>query len=93
MSPLYKQKPGIAARQVAGTTLLVHHDNSDKALYTLNSTGLTLWELLAQPQNNEQLAQHLVARHPEIPPEKALADTTAFIECMAALKLIQLTIT
>ena len=44
----YRRKPEITLRSVAGAHLLLPQDGSDLSVYTLNGTGLQLWELISQ---------------------------------------------
>jgi len=47
----YAPHPNVVARELDGSTVLVHLDTS--RIFTLNATGSRIWELLAGPAQNE----------------------------------------
>jgi hypothetical protein len=87
MKTLYQRKAGVAARAVAGSCLLIPAEASARSVFTLNATGHRLWELLAEPQSAEMLAQAL-AKHYRIGVDQAHGDVTAFLADMQAKGLI-----
>lgn len=87
METLYQRRAGVAARTVAGSCLLIPAEASARSVFTLNATGHRLWELLAEPQSAEMLAQAL-AGHYRIAVERARGDVAAFLAEMQAKGLI-----
>ncbi|MGH9225448.1 MAG: PqqD family protein [Acidimicrobiales bacterium] len=49
----YAPHPNVVARDLDGSTVLVHLDTS--RIFTLNPTGSRVWELLAGPAMNQDL--------------------------------------
>lgn len=87
MEPLYQRKGGVAARTVAGSCLLIPAEASARSVFTLNATGHRLWELLAEPQSAEMLAQALAKRY-RITIDRARNDVAAFLAEMQAKGLV-----
>ena len=87
MEPLYQRKGGVAARTVAGSCLLIPAEASARSVFTLNATGHRLWELLAEPQSAEMLAQALAERY-RITIDRARNDVAAFLAEMQAKGLV-----
>lgn len=81
----YQRRSGIIARQVAGSTVLValgtRTDNMRTRaaeLYTLNKTGMIIWDLLGTPQTEAALASRLAETF-RIGGDQARADVQAFL--------------
>jgi hypothetical protein len=87
METLYQRRAGVAARTVAGSCLLIPGEASARSVFTLNATGHRLWELLAEPQSAEMLAQALAGRY-RITIERARGDVAAFLAEMQAKGLV-----
>ncbi len=83
----YQRRAGVAARAVAGSCLLIPAGASARSVFTLNSTGRHLWELLAEPQSADMLAQALAGRY-RIGIIQARNDVAAFLSEMQARGLI-----
>lgn len=49
----YAPHPNVVARDLDGSTVLVHLDTS--RIFTLNRTGSRIWELLAGPAMNQDV--------------------------------------
>jgi hypothetical protein len=83
-----KRKTEVVARSVAGAHLLIPLHGTTKSVYTLNTTGCRLWEMIAEPRVINELASALVDQY-HIPHETALRDVEAFLEDMRRMKLIE----
>jgi hypothetical protein len=56
----------------------------------LNATGAALWEALESPHTPSELAELLVQRFPDLPPDRARADVAAFLDRLLSESVLQL---
>ena len=83
----YIRNKDIIARTVAGETLLVPINECTKKVFTLNNVGNRLWEEIALPRSENELAEALIERY-EIERETATHDVQAFLKDMVRLRLV-----
>ncbi len=83
----YARKEDVLTRIVAGAALLVPVHGCTRSVYTLNDTGRRLWDCIATPQSEADLAAMLV-EHYRIPIEAARNDVGSFLDDMVRLSLI-----
>jgi len=83
----YRRKPDITLRSVAGAHLLLPSDGTDLSVYTLNSTGLQLWELIEQPRNFTDLVSTLKNRYSDQSVASIRRDVRQFLDDMVKRKL------
>jgi hypothetical protein len=86
----YQRQAGVAARDVAGSCLLIPAGASARSVFTLNPTANHLWELLAEPQSADMLAQSLAESY-RIGIDRARRDVAIFLSEMQARGLIKAT--
>jgi uncharacterized lipoprotein YajG len=87
----YKQSPSIVTRNIAGETLLVPvtGDMADmRVLYTLNETGLTVWNAVKDCATEEEIAE-AVLRDFNVDESTARADIGELLQELLKRKLIQ----
>jgi hypothetical protein len=84
----YLRKQDVVARAVAGTNLLVPVHGCTSTVYTLNHAGNRLWDLIALPRREDELAAALVEQY-RIPSETAGRDVRAFLDDMLRMGLAQ----
>ena len=84
----YRRKEDVVARSVAGANLLVPVHGCTRSVYTLNGTGCRLWDLIALPRTEDELAGALVEQY-RIPGEIALHDVRAFLDDMLRMGLAE----
>jgi len=82
----YCRKQDVIARSVAGANLLVPIHDCTRSIYTLNSTGCRLWDLIGSPRTEDELADILVTQY-HIPHETAQSDVHAFLDDMVQMGL------
>lgn len=82
----YERMKDVVARGVAGTHLLVPVHGCTRSVYTLNATGCRLWDLIALPRTENELAGTLAGEY-HIPPETARHDVQAFLKEMVRMNL------
>jgi hypothetical protein len=73
----YQRHPGVRVTALESEGVALHLDTH--RYFTLNATGLTLLEALAEPRTIDELAAALVTRYDVDEPEAA-ATVRAFIE-------------
>ena len=87
MSTRYVRTKSVVMRRVAGETVLVPvrrgsvdqgPDGLRTVFYLLNDTGELLWDELASPQLEEDLARRLITEY-EISMQQAQADVAVFL--------------
>jgi len=61
--------------------MLYNPDKDDTVL--LNPSGRMIWSFLAAPRTLDEIARHLATAYPDVTPEQARKDATAFIESVA----------
>ena len=71
---------------VAGETILL--DPVGDRYLRLNATGAALWELLANPRSEDELARALADRH-ALDSTVAERDASAFLDALRARELVQ----
>jgi hypothetical protein len=86
MAKKFCRKKDIVARSVAGAHLLVPVHECTRSVYTLNATGCRLWDLIALPRTEDELAGTL-AKEYRIPHETARQDVQAFLNEMVRMNL------
>ncbi len=86
MTKTFCRKKDVVARSVAGAHLLVPVHACTRSVYTLNATGCRLWELMALPRTEYELAGTL-AKEYRIPRETARQDVQVFMNEMVRMNL------
>ncbi len=82
----YLRKEDVVARSAAGEHLLVPIHCCSRSLYTLNDSGLLLWDLIDKPRTEDDLAGALAAKF-DLPRVTALRDVRVFLADMVRLGL------
>ena len=82
----YERMKDVVARSVAGAHLLVPVHGCTRCVYTLNATGCRLWDLIALPRTEDELAGALIGAY-RIPRETALHDVRTFLKEMVRMNL------
>jgi len=82
----YLRKEDVVARSVAGANLLVPVHGCTRSVYTLNAAGCRLWDLIALPRTEDELAGDLVEAY-HIPREAARHDVRGFLDDMVRMNL------
>ena len=85
-----KRNESFLLRQVAGKQVVVPLGKAAvefPGMLTLNSTGVYLWELLAQEQTEDSLAKAFCQRY-DVDEATAREDITAFLEKLRSVKAI-----
>jgi len=82
----YRRKEDVVARSVAGANLLVPVHGCTSSIYTLNVAGCRLWDLIASPRTEDELAGALAEQY-RIPRETARHDVRAFLDDMVRMGL------
>lgn len=81
MTGRYRRHPNVRVTALEHEGVALHLDSH--RYFTVNATGLTLLEVLAEPHTLDQLGAALVARYDVTAPE-AVATARAFVEqCLA----------
>ena len=73
----YQRHPNVRLTSLEGEGVVLHLD--DRRYFTVNATGLTLLESLAEPRTMEELAATLVREY-EVAPTQASVTTQAFLK-------------
>ncbi len=84
MGARYKRDDKVAWTLVDGEVIIIAPDNS---MHQLNGTATFLWTQAEGGRTTEEIADLLTAEF-DVTREEALADAAAFVERMAALKLL-----
>jgi hypothetical protein len=82
----YLRMKNVVARSVAGAHLLVPVHACTRSVYTLNATGCRLWDLIALPRTEDELAGVLAGEY-RIPRETARHDVQVFLNEMVRMNL------
>jgi hypothetical protein len=83
----YVQHENIAARSVAGENLLIPIRGCTDRVFTLNGTGRGLWEMLATPCGEAELAAAIVTRF-SVSSQTAREDVQRFLGTMVQKGLV-----
>jgi hypothetical protein len=83
----YFRKQDVVLRAVAGENLLIPVHSCTESVYTLNSTGVCLWNSIEAPRTEDELAATLVERY-RISTATAQADVRAFLDDMTQMGLV-----
>lgn len=83
----YVRREEIVTRCVAGVNLLVPVHGCTHCVYTLNSTGNRLWDLIASPRSKNELADSLAELY-SVSREVAQHDVDAFLADMVRMDLV-----
>jgi hypothetical protein len=81
-----RRVPWAVTETVAGETILL--DPVGDRYLRLNSSGASLWDLLAEPRTPDELAGALEQRH-GLDPATAERDADAFLRSLRARALVQ----
>lgn len=84
----YRRKENVVARSVAGAHLLVPVHGCTRSVFTLNAVGCRLWEWIAEPRTEDDLAIALAEQY-GISSETARHDVQAFLGDMVRLELAE----
>jgi hypothetical protein len=84
----YVQHEHVVARSVAGENLLIPVRRCTNRVYTVNGVGRGLWELLAAPRAETELAEALADRF-NIPLQTASTDVAKFLAKMTRMGLVK----
>lgn len=84
----FQRKTDVVARSVAGAHLLIPVRGSARSIFTLNETGYSLWELIAEPKSAHELSVALADRY-RIALEQSERDVKAFLSEMEHKDLIE----
>ncbi|MCA9266537.1 MAG: PqqD family protein, partial [Planctomycetales bacterium] len=76
MATCFQRRPDLAARDVAGETLLL--DNVGELVHQLNATASFIWSCLDGRTSGHQIVQRLT-EHYDVDPEIAARDVCAVI--------------
>ncbi len=80
MTVRYQRHPGVRVTSLDNEGVALHLDTH--RYFTLNATGLTLLEVLAEPRTIEELAAALVARYDVEEPEAAATARAFIAQCV-----------
>lgn len=83
----YCRKQDVVLRSVAGENLLIPVHACTNSVYTLNNTGVCLWQLIEAPRTEDDLAAALVERY-RISAATARTDVQGFLDDMARMGLV-----
>jgi hypothetical protein len=83
----YLRKKDVVARSVAGENILVPIHGCTRNVYTLNSTGSRLWDLLDTACTEDELTVALSERY-RLPKEAVSADVRSFLADMKSMELV-----
>ncbi len=86
-----KRSPDCVLREVGGQAVLVPLGPKVRdmnALITLNATGRRVWELLADDQSAEELAERIAGEF-DAEPGRVRADVRAFLERLRGSGLLE----
>lgn len=81
-----RQNPDIEAAELKGELLLLN--NAASKFYVMNSTASFIWEKLASPTSEDELASAVCSRFPEASPEQARQDVSETLKNMREYGLI-----
>jgi hypothetical protein len=83
---MIQRKADVIWKEVDGKA--VGLDLGSSRYFSLNPTGVTLWELLESPTDESSLAEALVREH-KINDEQARSDVSAFVASLRQNQLIE----
>ncbi|MEW6570520.1 MAG: PqqD family protein [Nitrospirota bacterium] len=81
----YKKNPSVLCTELDDGGVLLNLDT--KYYYTLNSTGLRIWQIMDELKDPLEIAQKLVIEY-EVDKEKAMASVARLLEMLEQEKLI-----
>jgi hypothetical protein len=83
----YQKNPSVSCTELEDGAILLNLDN--KYYYTLNSTGLRIWQIMDEIKDPLEIAKKLVTEY-KVDRETALASVIRMIEKLEQEKLILL---
>ena len=81
-----RQNPDIETAELKGELLLLN--NAASKFYVMNSTAAFIWEKLATPTSEDELASAVCGKFAEASPEQAREDISETLKNMRAYGLI-----
>jgi hypothetical protein len=84
----YVQKNDVVIRSVVGENLLIPLQGCTNKVYTLNDAGCRLWNMIAFPHTEDELAENLVEQY-RISGDTARPDVKAFLDNMVRMGLVE----
>ena len=91
----YRRSSRMMSRRVAGEMVLVpvaartvDADTRAAELFVLNATAERLWEMLASPATEPELARNLIVEF-EVEPSRAQEDTSAFVRALLEIGALE----
>lgn len=84
--PRYLANPDIVSTELGEEAVLLHLHT--QRYYTLNETGLAIWNLLSEPRDLAEIVDALVEEF-EVGPEEARATARTFVDDLLADGLVQ----
>jgi hypothetical protein len=88
---VFKKADSVVTRHIAGETVLVPVSGKVadlRRIFTLNSTGAYVWELLDGHRSVQSIREEVVRRH-QVTPEQAETDVQALVDGLEASGLIE----
>ncbi len=82
-SMLYIANPDVSCREEGPEGALLFNPDTDQVA-VVNPTGLLIWQTLAAPHTQAEVAALLVERCNNVPEDQVLCDVSEFLEQMAA---------
>jgi hypothetical protein len=82
----FVQNPGIRLRSVDGEMFLA--DAADAGIHHLNTVGVGIWNLLAEPTDRTEATEVLMAAFPDVAGDVIAADVAALFAVLAQERLI-----
>ena len=86
-----KRKDGFIVRELAGQNIVLAVGEASKifrGMIKLNTTGLFIWEMLANDVSEEQIVDALIESY-EVERERASADVRRFVSLLAEAGIIE----
>ena len=86
-----KRKDGFIVRELAGQNIVLAVGEASKifrGMIKLNTTGLFIWEKLAEDVTEEQIVDALIESY-EVERERASADVHRFIDLLAEAGIVE----
>ena len=81
-----RQNPDIEAAELKGELLLLN--NAASKFYVMNSTASLIWERLATPTSEDELASALCSKFSDASPQQAREDVSETVKNMREYGLI-----
>ncbi len=85
MTTRYRRHPGVRHTALEGEGVVLHLGT--RKYFSLNATGLDLFEALAEPRTFEELVAVLTAAY-EVTPERAAVSVRDFLDGCTRLQLL-----